>query len=192
MSSTTITCPSCNHQFEVPKLLFGQIKCPICNRLIRRHAPALKKNIVGHKRKKPTHLASSFNKTLPSSPQIESENQKKEERRLEKERLKKTRKDEQDVQHQDCIGCLVILVIIFLAFVFRPASCRHSTTTYSSPSSGRYTEPTRQSEYKSTKPLWEMDGQERKELDDAWNSMSSEEQLKQIRRDFGDIVDFNE
>jgi hypothetical protein len=41
--------------------------------------------------------------------------------------------------------------------------------------------------YKSTKPLSQMDGQERHEYNEAWKYMSDEEKKKQIRRDFGDL-----
>lgn len=42
--------------------------------------------------------------------------------------------------------------------------------------------------YRSTKPVREMDGQERKEIDDAWRTMSPAEKRKQLRRDFGDLI----
>ncbi|HUU84136.1 MAG TPA: hypothetical protein VM243_11595, partial [Phycisphaerae bacterium] len=80
----------------------------------------------------------------------------------------------------------VIVVVIFLMCILSAILSPTSRTSSSYSTTSPY------NDYKSTKPVREMDGWERKQIDDAWNSMSPEERRKQIYREFGDIVDIQE
>lgn len=94
-------------------------------------------------------------------------------------------KEEQQISNVAAVGCLTAVILIVVVGLI-------STTTPSSSRSYSPSPPSDHTEYKSTKPVREMDGWDRKQIDDAWDSMSQEEKRKQIYRDFGDIVDFQE
>jgi hypothetical protein len=76
----------------------------------------------------------------------------------------------------------IALCLLFLLFRGCAPSDNTSANNHSS-----YTSPNKYNDYKSTKPTWQMDGQEKHELNEAWGKMSQEEKKKQIRRDFGDL-----
>ena len=93
---------------------------------------------------------------------------------------------EQQVSNIAALGCLIPAILFVILIAYSCSITPSSSRSYSSP---RRTE---HSDYKSTKPVREMDGWERKEIDDAWDTISPEEKRKQIYRDFGDIVDIQE
>lgn len=56
-----------------------------------------------------------------------------------------------------------------------------------------YSQPSKKyNDYKSTKPVRDMDGWEIKQFNEAWDKMSPDEKKKQIYRDLGDVVNIQE
>ena len=82
------------------------------------------------------------------------------------------------------------IVLLFIANTDRKVT-DHDRTIQEQMQSEYYAREAHKKElenYKSIKPTWQMDGQERHDLDEAWKYMSPEEQKKQLRRDFGDLI----
>ncbi len=91
-------------------------------------------------------------------------------------------------------GGFLLLIACFVLFGIRNCTTNSSTPNQSysndfssSQTYNSYTSPKKHNDYKSTKPTWQMDGQEQHELDQAWDKMSPEQKETQLRRDFGNI-----
>jgi hypothetical protein len=86
------------------------------------------------------------------------------------------------------MGCgALLLVTLVLLGVLRSSS---TSTSNSGDSSAQVKAQAHEEElrnYKSTKPVSEMDGQEQHEYNEAYRYMTVEERKKQVRRDFGDL-----
>lgn len=90
-------------------------------------------------------------------------------------------------QKEGQAGVLIALGV-FLVFVVLCSGLSRPSSTPSEDSSAQVKAQAHLQElmnYKSTKPVSEMDGQEKHEFDEAWKYMSDEEKMKQTRRDFG-------